>query len=139
MGNTLKINLQPTECNLCGGKVLYLSNAGIYGRPFGSGYCYYCMECGAYVGTHKGRPKEAFGILANMEMRKLKMACHNIFDSIWNGAEQRKLCYQILAEKLGIPVEDCHFGYFDTDMLKKAYSILSGRELHREFYRRIEA
>jgi uncharacterized protein with PIN domain len=67
------VNLQPTKCNLCGGRVEYISNAEIYGRIYGSGYCYRCRNCGAYVGTHERRPKEAFGILANEEMRKMKI------------------------------------------------------------------
>ena len=54
------MNLQPTGCNICGGKVEYISNDKIYGRRYGSGYCYHCTKCGAYVGTHKSRPRIAF-------------------------------------------------------------------------------
>ena len=134
--DTLKINLHPTECNLCGGKVVFVSNAGIYGKEYGSGYCYWCTNCGAYVGTHKKWITKAFGILANAEMRKLKRACHTLFDGVWSNPKERKLCYEILAEQMGIPVEECHFGYFDTDKLKQAYTILHRRELQNEFYRR---
>jgi len=78
------INLKPTKCNLCGGKVEYISNAAIYhGREYGSGKCYCCTECRAYVGTHKNRPKEALGILADAEMREWKIKCHDLFDAIW--------------------------------------------------------
>ena len=60
------INTQPEVCNLCGGKVIYTSNARVYhGREYGSGYCYLCLACGAYVGTHKPHPKEALGLLAD--------------------------------------------------------------------------
>lgn len=31
------IDLHPITCNLCGGKVVYTSNAAIYGRSCGSG------------------------------------------------------------------------------------------------------
>ena len=48
------IDLYPKVCNLCGGPVEYVSNAMIYGRQYGSGFCYRCQSCGAYVGTHKG-------------------------------------------------------------------------------------
>lgn len=74
------VDLYPTKCNLCGGKVIYTSNATIYGREYGSGYCYLCTCCGAYVGTNKVYPKTALGILANPEMRELKMQAHALFD-----------------------------------------------------------
>ncbi len=117
--------LRPTQCNICGGKVEYIPNKQIYGKPYGSGFCYHCCDCGAYVGTHRIRPKEAFGILANDEMRKMKMKCHDIFDKMWNTPQQRKKCYAWLAKELNIKVEDCHFGYFDLDMLGKAYKVLT--------------
>lgn len=125
----LKIKkLRPNTCNICGGKVEYISNKQIYGKPYGSGYCYYCSNCGAYVGTHKVRPKEAFGILANEEMRQMKMKCHDIFDRMWNTCEERKRLYKWLAKELHIDIEDCHFGYFDMDMLSRAYKILVERK-----------
>lgn len=52
----------PTVCNICGGKVSYVSNARVYGSRYGSGWCYLCESCGAYVGTHGPRPREALGI-----------------------------------------------------------------------------
>lgn len=119
--------IRPTVCNICGGKVEYTSNAVIYGKPYGSGYCYHCKNCGAYVGTHKVAPREALGILANAEMRQAKMKCHDIFDKLWNNSKQRNKLYERLAERLGIDVEECHFGYFDMDMLNKAYKILTER------------
>ena len=116
--------LRPKICNICGGTVEYIQNKQIYGKPYGSGYCYYCTKCGAYVGTHRIRPIEAMGILANDEMRQMKIKCHDIFDSMWETCGQRKQLYKWLAKQLKIKVEDCHFGYFDMDMLNSAYKIL---------------
>ena len=79
------INTHPTKCNICGGRVIYTSNSRIYGREYGSGYCYLCQSCGAYVGTHKPRPREAFGILADERMRNGKKMCHSLFDPLWQG------------------------------------------------------
>ena len=76
------INTHPTRCNICGGPVTYGSNARIYGREYGSGYCYLCERCGAYVGTHKPRPREALGLLANEPMRTGKKMCHAILSLI---------------------------------------------------------
>lgn len=119
------IDLHPDKCNLCQGKVAYTSNANIYGRRYGSGYCYLCTECGAYVGTHEPWPDRALGILADAEMRKWKMKCHKLFDPFWKGKRSaRRTMYGRLAEQMGIPVSECHFGYFDLDELKKAYEIM---------------
>ena len=125
----MKINLYPKICNLCGGKVIYTSNSAIYGKEYGSGKCYLCTVCGAYVGTHKPRPKEAFGLLANREMRDMKMKCHDLFDKKWKGKNNRRKArrkaYEELANRLEIPASDCHFGYFDMDLLNKAFDVLS--------------
>jgi len=122
------IDLHPTKCNLCGGKVIYTSNDKIYGKQYGSGYCYLCTCCGAYVGTHKPYPKVALGILANSEMRELKMKAHSLFDEEWRDNSRRTWKYHWLAERLGIPFRECHFGYFDKDMLLKAINILESKE-----------
>ena len=122
------IDLHPTICNICGGHVVFTSNATIYGKEYGSGKCYMCQSCGAYTGTHRPRPKEALGLLADEPMRKGKMACHNLFDSMWKGKKKaqkkRKDLYAWLADAMGIPVEECHFGYFDILQLRQAYGIL---------------
>ena len=125
------IDLYPTKCNLCNGKVDYISNSRIYGREYGSGKCYYCTKCGAYVGTHKPRPREALGILGNEEMRNMKMKCHELFDLKWKNEPTskkrhiaRKRAYKELADKLHISAKECHFGDFDMDMLNKAYELL---------------
>ena len=124
------INERPTVCNLCGGKVVLTRNSEIYGKSYGSGYCYLCTECGAYVGTHKKRPYDALGILADKEMRQMKMKCHDLFDQKWKSKKSqhhaRELAYERFAKKMGIPVTECHFGYFDLDKLNQAYSILVG-------------
>ena len=123
------IDLQPTRCNICGGKVIFTSNAEIYGRPYGSGKCYLCLECGAYVGTHRPRPTEALGILADKQMIDWKIVCHNLFDKLWKGKRHavrlRRYYYDRLAAELNIPVSECHFGYFDLPMLLRSYVAVS--------------
>lgn len=122
------IDTHPTKCNICGGPVTYGSNARVYGREYGSGYCYLCKSCGAYVGTHKPRPREALGLLADEPMRKGKRMCHAIFDPLWQGKpkarKKRKDLYRWMAQEMGIPIEDCHFGHFDIHQLRKVYKIL---------------
>lgn len=118
------MNHNPTECNLCGGNVEYVPNLVIYGKPFGSGFCYRCTQCHAYVGTYRHRPKMAMGILANKQMRKAKMVCHRLFDTKWRNQKQRTACYRRLASELGIKVSECHFGYFDLATMRKAYALI---------------
>ena len=131
------IDLRPTVCNLCGGHVRCTSNSEIYGREYGSGKCYLCEQCGAYVGTHRPRPREALGLLADARMRRGKMCCHGLFDAMWRGKpkahKKRKDLYKWLAGEMDIPTEECHFGYFDLEQLEKAYRIL--REAARKTMR----
>lgn len=122
------MNLHPTVCNLCGGRVIYTSNSRIYGKEYGSGRCYLCTCCGAYVGTHKPRPRDALGILANAEMRELKKSCHAIFGPLWQGKpkshKKRNDLYFWLSKQMNIPRENCHFGYFDMKQLEIARNLL---------------
>ena len=118
------IDLHPTKCNLCGGRVDFVNNAEIYGRSLGSGKAYLCRQCGAYVGTHRPRPTEAYGILANSRMRLGKRLCHALFDSLWKGPNQRRKLYRKLAREMHIKESECHFGYFDLAQLRQAYRIL---------------
>lgn len=122
------MNLRPTVCNLCGGRVVYTSNAKIYGKEYGSGRCYLCTKCRAYVGTHKPRPRDAMGLLANSEMRELKKVCHALFDPLWMGKpkahKKRNDLYYWLSKQMNIPYAECHFGYFDIEQLERAWQIL---------------
>jgi len=122
------VNLHPEKCNLCGGKVVYTSNAKVYGKEYGSGKCYLCTKCGAYVGTHVPEPKDALGLLADSKMRNMKKRCHALFDFHWSNQKQRRTCrtamYRWLAKKMNIDVEDCHFGHFTLEQLEEAYMYL---------------
>lgn len=123
------INERPNTCNLCGGEVILVPNSFIHGDRSDDGrFCYYCKRCGAYVGTHRKRPRDAMGILANKEMRIMKIKCHELFDRKWKDKKHkhhaRDLAYTRLAKKMGIPKDECHFGYFDLEKLNQAYEIL---------------
>lgn len=124
------INTHPTRCNICGGAVTYGSNSRVYGREYGSGYCYLCEQCGAYVGTHKPAHGKPWDCLPTNRCGPRSRWCHAIFDPLWQGkpkaGKKRRDLYCWLAHEMGIPVEDCHFGYFDIDRLRRAYIILRG-------------
>lgn len=113
-------DVYPSKCNICGGEVEYKKLKDVGLESFQSGWCYICTNCGAYVGTHKNRPKEALGILAHKDTRRLRMICHEEFDRHWTSIAGKNRAYYRLSKLLGIPKENCHFGHMDNEMLLKA-------------------
>lgn len=110
---------KPEQCNICGGKVIFTSNARIYGRVYGNGMCYLCTNCGAYVGTHD--TGDALGILSDKPLKNLKIMAHHKFDEAWKNKKiYRDKEYKKLAKVLMIPIKLCHFGYFNRDLLNAA-------------------
>lgn len=105
------------------GKDLYPHRFELYHLKFWA-----CLPCLAWVGCHENSKNNApLGRLANAELRKLKMAAHEMFDPLWrNRGMRRKEAYQFLAKKLGIPFNDCHIGMFNEEMCKKVIEVCSG-------------
>lgn len=129
----MKINKYPipTKCPYCGSKVIYTSNAKIYGKEYGNGKCYKCINCDAYVGVHTGTDIP-LGRIANKELRQLKKQCHDLFDRTWTKEKHnRQQKYKELANYLKIPQQECHFGWFDKEMLIKSLEYLKRNE---EYY-----
>ncbi|BDR67222.1 hypothetical protein K144312032_14500 [Clostridium tetani] len=119
------------QCPFCGHEIVKTSNKEIYGKEYGNGQCYLCKSCRASVGTHPNG--EPLGILANREMKILKRCCHDLFDYTWKSRKlTRNSAYKILSEKLGISINDCHFGHFNTDILLKAIEILKESNWYEE-------
>lgn len=115
---------RPTVCPECDGKVIYGKMIDFGLKPFQSGKCYYCIDCGAYVGTHQNRPREALGRLADGKTRHMRMICHKEFDKHWESSAGKDRLYYKLSKELGIKKDDCHFGYMDYEQLNKAYCIM---------------
>lgn len=114
----------PEICPYCGSPVIFTSNAVIYGKQYGGGMCYKCVNCDSYVGVHKGT-NVPLGILANKELRELKKECHALFDPLWKSNKMtRKEAYGYLANLLSISIDECHFGWFSKEMLQKAKNVL---------------
>lgn len=112
-------------CPYCGSTANVTSDSSVYGRHYG--YIYLCSNyprCDAYVGIHKGtwEPK---GTMANAELRKWRLKAHTAFDPLWtSGCVKRKKAYKWLADRLKIPVDECHIGMFDIEMCKKVVQIM---------------
>lgn len=111
------------RCPFCGGGVVHTSNMHLYGKVYGNGMCFMCVECKASTGCHSnGYP---LGVLSNKKMKRLKMECHDYFDRIWkSGQLTRSQAYGLLAARLNIKKKHCHFGYFNEEQLLYVLEIL---------------
>jgi DNA-directed RNA polymerase subunit RPC12/RpoP len=129
-----KVLKSPKTCRYCNSKVELVSNKEVYGREYGNGKCYKCVKCGAFVGVHPDL-KTPLGILADKELRELRKKAHGLFDRIWKNKKNyesrtraRNKAYKKLAEKLGIPYNECHFSWFDKDTILEAIEILETKD-----------
>ena len=119
-------------CDYCGKPAQYVNSAVVYnGRDYGM--IYYCPDCQAWVGVHRGTDKPK-GRLANKELRNYKRGAHRVFDRIWRGKSSftRRAAYAWLAEEMGLPVEKTHIGMFDVDQCKQVIKICKERRNHEE-------
>ena len=121
----------PVKCDYCGGDCEHVPNKEIYGKNYGNSYMIWlCRKCDAYVGCHNNT-ESPLGRLSNRELRKAKMDAKNLFikkhlGGSWNCPRHIKTgAYSMLAKKLGIRVEDCHFGHFDLGTCNRIKKLLS--------------
>lgn len=104
----------PTECPACRGTVELVNNARIYGgRSYGGWpYAYICSPCDRYVGLHP-HTDLPLGTLADKETRESrKRNKRDFFVLLKRSKMSRARLYQHLADVMGIPVEECHWGLF---------------------------
>jgi hypothetical protein len=121
----------PTICPHCGGEVRIVNNSAIYhGRSYGEWpWAYACVNraCFAYVGMH---PFTAIplGTLATAEIREARKRAKNLFNPLWETGKARRMsrtqAYTKLADALGIPVGECHFGWFDVNQCNAAIAAI---------------
>ncbi len=125
-------------CPYCDKPAPLVDSAVVY-RGTSYGLIYYCEGCDAWVRCHEGttRPLDR---MANAELRKLRTAVHEVFDPAWQKLlkarqrvdpgysknKARTACYARLAERMNIPVKDCHIANFDPAQCRLAIEIISG-------------
>lgn len=120
----------PTKCPYCESKVSWVNNSEIYnGASFGEWpFAYRCSSngCGAYVGMHQFT-NIPLGTLANEKLRTKRKQAKELFQPLWQGFHAvpytRKQAYRLLAEKMGIPWEECHFGWFSEEQADLAKEV----------------
>lgn len=108
-------------CGYCGkvsekvsGKDVYPLRADLSTRQF-----YKCRPCDAFIGCHPGTDIP-LGTLADAKLRKMRSKAHTQFDPLWKGGFlKRKQAYAALAKYLGIHVDACHVGLFDSETCEK--------------------
>jgi len=113
-------------CPYCNQEAKYGSNEEFYGRRYGKSYmCYYCLDCGSYVGTHQNT-KKPLGTMANKELRDWRIKAHAFFDPLWkSGKMTRQQAYEWLKEKLG---QEIHIGEADIETCKSVVGVLKVEE-----------
>lgn len=134
--NTKHTSVNCPYCNMpakmVGGEVIYPHRPDLYHKKF-----WLCQPCDAYVGCHPVNPRHGqdgtrpLGRLANAELRRAKSAAHRVFDPLWQEGKfkTRKDAYRWLAGKLGMPVDQCHIGYFSVPRCEQVVEICN--QLHR--------
>lgn len=132
------------SCNkpsrLTDGREVYPHRPDLHRKPL-----WKCDGCSGYVGCHPGTDRP-LGVPADAPTRHARMKLHNErLDPLWAVADRagfykpdskkarwkirrvaRYRVYSYLADKLGIPYDQCHVGLFDIERCRKAWTILSG-------------
>ncbi len=122
-------------CPYCKQPTKFVDSIEVY-RWRSFGMIYLCAPCDAYVGVHKDTDK-ALGRLANEELRRWKNYAHFWFDKLWkNNYMSRKEAYTWLSEKLNLPSEYVHIGFFGIETCQKVgkvsqdlLDLLEGRQV----------
>lgn len=139
------VSERPTVCPYCGRPVEFrpTSDSVYRGRDYGPIYvCAAYPKCDAYVGCHKGTER-ALGRLADKELRRAKVAAHEVFDGLWRAKmnrakhlrqhEARGRAYKWLAEQMQMHVDDCHIGMMTLEQCRRV------REICQPYAQRIGA
>jgi len=122
----------PTRCDNCSSDRMGLtSKSVIYGKEYGPWpYCYYCDDCGAYVGCHPNT-YTPMGFMANSQVRRLRAKLHQMLDPIWHLKYlSRSQTYNWLASQLNILESDCHISQLNQSQLERALYILNPHSLN---------
>lgn len=117
------------DARLTRGHEIYPHRPDLHGLWF-----WVCRDCNAYVGCHKlgarvgksnHKPVYSDGTLplgtpANERLRRYRSAAHEVFDRVWKTKQvARQTAYSLMANKMGIPKDECHIALFDIKQCKQ--------------------
>jgi len=120
-------------CPFCDSPAEWVSHAEIYnGKVYNekAHMIWLCRQCDAYVGTHQNS-KRPLGQMANAHMRKARKMTKELFINKclmgnWNcNAILKNAAYAMLADRMGISTDACHFGDFTVEQCREAWVILA--------------
>lgn len=120
------------KCPECGSRMAL--RQGRYSKFYG---CTRFPICTVTHGAHQGTG-EPLGVPADEETRKARREAHLHFDMHWkrepekDWKEARPAAYKWLAERLGIPVDECHIGRFDLETCRRVIVICKAQNLTLE-------
>ena len=122
----------PETCPHCGSVVKIVRNSEIYnGQEYGEWpWAYKCdgKFCDAYVGMHPFT-NIPLGTLATHAMRDARKRAKAVFQPLFqSGRMTRSEAYEWLAAQLGIPVHECHVGWFDVAMCNRVVQVCRAKE-----------
>jgi len=110
------------RCPYCGAATTIRPAAEIYGDPTCTKELYVCNnypKCNTYVGMHAGT-RVPFGMMANGDLRNLRIRAHRKFDQIWqSGIMSRDTAYRWLADIFCVGLGDAHIGMFGEYKCKR--------------------
>lgn len=120
------------NCPYCNNPAEWVSNAEVYGRPYGKSWMMYlCRPCDARVGCHQNS-QTPLGTMANKELRGWRIKAHDAIDPIWKSRQmERQAVYEWLSKQMGFPV---HIGSADIALCRQiiAFADRLQRELWAE-------
>lgn len=129
-----KKRIQPTpkpNCPYCLKKSILMGGNKLYGQERLKYRLFYvCQPCKAWVGCHPDSDRP-LGTIAKPALRRLRREVHRQLDPLWQkGKINRHRLYKKLAQKMEIDPKDCHVGFMDEPLCKKALRAVA--EIRRE-------
>ncbi|WP_417329200.1 zinc-finger-containing protein [Halomonas cupida] len=117
----------PEQCPNCGKVVELVSNSEIYGREFGDWpYAYRCIDhrgCDSYVGLHPNTDLPLGKLADSFERQARKDNKRYFMDVLSRQNWSRNQAYAWLAQRMGIPESECHWGLFSVRQAHMAGAI----------------
>lgn len=75
--------------------------------------------------------------MSNAPLRRARRRAHRAFDQMWRRlGMQRTAAYRWLADRLGIPVDDCHMARMDIPTCRRVVELCQGFNALPDSFRR---